>query len=171
MHFFPLSLILLSSSIFKPTSCTLPCLRKCATVNVFNALYWAPPMSTASASSTASLHIPCLRLSAGQSLTRCGLSFKSYISESEARDKCSVLHPITCRLGMNIQSWHNMPLEAYVCFYVTLKLLSNPTTPIQFCLQPNHHLGFHTYPNFCISDLVEISKIHLQLPFKFRNTI
>lgn len=129
---FSLSLILLSSSIFKPTSCALPCLRKCATVNVFNGLYWAPPMSTASASSTASLHIPCLRLSAGQSLTRGGLSLNSYISESEARDKAQFFIPSHADLGSEyseLTQYAFGSIRLFLCYF-EIALKSHHPNPI-----------------------------------------
>ena len=70
-----------------------------------------------------------------------------------------------------IRSWHRYAFRSIHCFSDTWKLLSNPTLPIQFCHLPNWHSGFHVLLHFRVSDLVEISKCHLQLSLKFRNTI
>ena len=115
-------------------------------------------------------------LSTGMSLTRCDLSPMSQLHlrnrcQREMLDSFVSPCPITCLPWI----WTHLELTSICLWKRTLlfwyfEIALNPTPPIQFCHLPNCHFGFHVSLHFRISDLVEISKCHLQLSSKFRNT-
>lgn len=123
---FPLSLIPQSSFIFKPTSHALPYLRKCATINSINMLYWDLPWAGLLPLGQASpSHLLPTPLSAGISLTKCGLYCKSHLNLRNRSPSAWFSIPSHAYLGSALfRADINIPLEADICFSVTLKLLS-----------------------------------------------
>lgn len=157
MDSFSLSLISPSSFIFKLTSRVFPCSGKCTTVNLTPFTGQALPLSRARASSAASSpHPPLLDVPhQGWPLTQESVKFQKQKPEGNAWFS-AVSHAY---FGRELpRSWCRCAFVSIHCFSVTLKLLSNPTTLIQFCHQANCRSGFHVYPNFCVSDLEEINK-------------
>lgn len=119
----------------KPFHTLPPCLRKGAAINFSNALYQAPPMSTAPAPSPASSpHLPPAPVRwtvPRQVWALIRESVKSQKQKPARNAQSSNPSHVTWDLNW-FRADINTPWEGYICFYGTLKLLSNPMTPIQF---------------------------------------